>query len=191
MSSDSASGGPPPGVVDGPLRPSRCNALLLSFLSFCLIVFGVWVVSAGKRYREEYAQGQGTEGWSVGSTQSVELTLVRDDQRNLACASDQVIAGLHCAYRNDRSAAGASGADDPQILQPYNTVGSELLLGAGLWTAADLKKPLPAARFTVVCNYHIEGVARSASIRFDPAAPFVPAGKRITAGTLSDCTIPR
>ena len=191
MSLDSASGGPPPGVVDEPLRPSRCNALLLSFLSFCLIVFGVWVVSAGKRYREEYAQGQGTEGWSVGSTQAVQLTLVREDKTNLACASDQVIAGLHCAYRGDRNGAGASGPEDAQILQPYNTVGSELLLGAGLWTAADLKKPLPAARFTVVCNYHIEGVAKSAAIRFDPAAPFVPAGKSLTAGTLSDCTLPR
>ena len=116
MSSDAASGSPPPVDVDGPLRPSRCNALLLSFLSFCLIVFGVWVVCAGKRYREEYAQGQGTEGWSVGSTQAVQLTLVRDDKTNLACASDQVIAGLHCAYRGDRNAAGASGPDDPRIL---------------------------------------------------------------------------
>jgi len=190
MSLDSASGGSPPGVVDGP-RPSRCNALLLSFLSFCLIVFGVWVVSAGKRYREEYAQGQGTEGWSVGSTQSVQLTLVREDKNNLACASDQVVAGLRCAYRSDRSAAGASGPDDPQILQPYNTVGSELLLGAGLWLASDLKKPLPATRFTVMCNYHIQGVAKSAAIRFDPAAPFVAAGKSLTAGTLSDCTLPQ
>jgi hypothetical protein len=191
MSSDAAPGSPPPGDVDGPVRPSRCNGLLLSFLSFCLIVFGVWVVSAGKRYREEYAQGQGTEGWSVGSTQAVQLTLVRDDKTNLACASDQVIAGLHCAYRGDKTPAGSSGSDDPRILQPYNTVGSELLLGAGLWTAAELKKPLPATRFTVVCNYHIEGVAKSAAIRFDPAAPFVPAGKSLTAGTLSDCTLPR
>jgi hypothetical protein len=191
MSSDSASGSPLPGDVDGPLGPSRCNALLLSFVSFCLIVFGVWVVSAGKRYREEYAQGQGTEGWRVGSTQSVELTVVRDDKRNLACASDQVIAGLHCGYRRDGSAAGSSSPDDAQILQPYNTVGSELLLGAGLWTASDLKKPLPATRFTVVCNYHIEGVAKLASIRFDAAAPFAPGGKRLTAGTLSDCALPR
>jgi hypothetical protein len=191
MSLDTASGSPPPADVDGLPRASRCNALLLSFASFCLIVFGVWVVSAGKRYREEYAQGQGTEGWSVGSTQPVELTLVREDKTNLGCASDQAIAGLHCAYRGDRSAAGTAGADDPQILQPYNTVGSELLLGAGLWTAADLKKPLPAARFTVFCNYHIEGVVKSASIRFDPAARFSPAGKSLTAGTLSDCTLPR
>ena len=191
MSSDSTSGSSPPGDVDGPLRPSRCNGLLLSFLSFWLIVFGVWVVSAGKHYREEYAQGQGTEGWSVGSTQRVELTLVREDRRSLSCASDQVIAGLHCAYRRDASLAGPSAPDDPQILQPYNTVGSELLLGAGLWTSPALKKSLPAARFTVVCNYHIEGVAKSAAIRFDAAAPFSPAGKTLTVGTLSDCALPQ
>ncbi|HEX3694544.1 MAG TPA: hypothetical protein VH374_04060 [Polyangia bacterium] len=165
--------------------------MLVSFLSFWLIVFGLWVVSAGKRYREEYARGQGTEGWIVGTTQAVELTLVREDKHNLACASDQVIAGLHCAYRRDARQAGPSAPEDPHILQPYNTVGSELLLGAGLWTAADLKKPLPAARFTVACNYHIEGVAKSASIRFDAAAPFAPAGKTVTVGTLSDCALPR
>lgn len=191
MSLDVASGSPPPVEAEGPVRPSRCNPLLLSFLSFCLIVFGVWVVSAGKRYREEYAQGQGTEGWSVGSTQAVQLTVVRDDKHNLGCASDQVIAGLHCAYHRDGSAAAAPGPDDPQILQPYNTVGSELLLGAGLWTASELKKPLPATRFTVVCNYHIDGVAKSSALRFDAAAPFVPAGKSLTAGTLSDCTLPQ
>ena len=161
-------------------------------MSFCLIVFGVRIVTGGKRYREEYAQGQGTEGWSVGSTQAVQLTLVREDKSNLACASDQPIAGLHCAYRRDGSAAGTTGPDDAQILQPYNTVGSELLLGAGLWTAADSKKPLPPARFTVVCNYHIEGVAKLSAIRvFDPAAPFAPAGRSPTAGTLSDCTLPQ
>ena len=191
MSSDSTSGSPPPGDVDGPLRPSRCNGLLLSFLSFWLIVFGVWVVSAGKRYREEYAQGQGTEGWSVGSTQRVELTLVREDRRNLSCASDQVIAGLHCAYRRDAREAGPSAPDNPQILQPYNTTGSELLLGAGLWISSDMKKPLPAARFTVVCNYHIEGVAKTSSIRFDAGAAFAPVGKSVTVGTLSDCALPQ
>jgi hypothetical protein len=191
MSSDSTSGSPPPGDVDESLTPSRCNALLFSFFAFVLIVFGVWVVSAGKRYREEYAQGQGTEGWSVGSTQRVELTLVRDDRRNLACASDQVIAGLHCAYGRDAREAGPSAPDNPQILQPYNTVGSELLLGASLWISPELKKPLPAARFTVVCNYHIEGVAKSAAIRFAAAAPFSAVGKTVTVGTLSDCALPR
>ena len=198
MSTDPASGGVATGgegearsegQPDAPLRPGRCNILLLSFLSFALIGFGVWVVSAGKRYREEYGQGQGTEGWRVGNTPVVALTLVREDKRNLACASDQLIAGLHCAYRRDLQQAGPGSADNPQILQPYNTVGNELLLGAGLWTASELKKPLPATRFTVACSYHIEGIAKSASIRFDPAAPFVPAGKAVTVGTLTDCTL--
>lgn len=63
--------------TDAPLRPGRCNVLLVSFLSFVLIVFGLWVVSAGKRYREEYSEG--SEGWRVGSSRVVELTLVKED----------------------------------------------------------------------------------------------------------------
>ncbi len=116
--------------TDAPPRPERCNVLILSFLSFCLIGFGVWVVSAGSRYREEYARA--TEGWRVGSTRVVDLTLVKDDKRNLACASEQVIAGLHCGYGRELHEAGPLSPDNTQILQPYNTVGNELLLGAGL-----------------------------------------------------------
>jgi hypothetical protein len=179
---------PPPGRATPP-RPERCNALLLSFLSLFVIGFGVWVVSAGKRYREEYAQA--TEGWRVGSTRAVELTLVKDDKRNLACASDQAIEELHCGYRRDLQEAGPLSPDDPHILHPYNTVGNELLLGAGLWASSDLKEPLPQRRFTVSCNYHIKGVMKSASIRFAPTAAFAPTGKTVTVGTLTDCTLPQ
>lgn len=168
--------------------PPRLNALVLSLLSLCLIVFGVWLVSAGKRYRQEYTAS--TEGWRVGSTHEVELTLVRTDKQNLACASDAIVAGLRCAFRRDFAAVGGS-ADDPRILQPYNTTTSELLLGAGVWTSPDLKGPLPPARFTVMCNYHIEGVARSAEIRFSAAAPFAPVGKPVTVGSLTDCALSR
>ncbi|HJX52902.1 MAG TPA: hypothetical protein VJ801_09070 [Polyangia bacterium] len=175
--------------TDAPPRPERCNVLILSFLSFFLIGFGVWVVSAGSRYREEYAQAM--EGWRVGSTRVVELTLVREDKRNLECASDQVIAGLRCGNGGESHEAGRLPADNPQILQPYNTVGNELLLGAGLWSSPDLKEPLPQARFTVVCTYHIEGVMRSALTRFDPAGSFAPLGKTATVGTLTDCMLPR
>jgi len=174
---------------DAPPRPERCNVLILSFLSFFLIGFGVWVVSAGSRYREEYAQA--TQGWRVGGIRVVELTLVKDDKRNLACASDQGIAGLHCGYQGESHEAGPLSPDSPQILQPYNTVGNELLLGAGLWNAPDLKEPLPQARFTVICNYHIKGVMKSALIRFAPAASFTPLGRTVTVGTLTDCMLPR
>jgi len=168
--------------------PQRLNALVLSLLSFCLILFGLWLVSAGKRYREEYADS--AQGWRIGSTRSVELTLVRTDKGNLSCASDATVAGFHCAFRRDFAAVGGA-ADDPQVLQPYNTTSEELLLGAGLWTSAELKGALPATRFTVVCNYHVEGVMRSAGIRFATGAPFTPIGKTVTVGSLTDCTLPR
>jgi len=148
----------------------------------------VWLVSAGKRYRNEYTES--TDGWRAGSTHEVELTLVRSDRQNLSCASDTTVAGLRCAFRRDLTAVGGS-ADDPQVLQPYNTTNNELLLGAGLWTSPELKGPLPEARFTVVCNYHIQGVTRSAAIRFAPAAPFSPIGNPVTVGSLSDCALPR
>src|SRR4051812_30387235 len=93
------SGEPSDVQPDTPPRFERCNVLILSFLSFCLIGFSVWLVSAGKRYREEYAQA--TQPWRVGDTRMVELTLVKDDKRNLACASDEVLAGLHCGYQRD------------------------------------------------------------------------------------------
>ena len=81
--------------------------------------------------------------------------------------------------------------DNPQILQPYNTVGNELLLGASLWTSSDLKEPLPRGRFSVVCNYHIKGVVKSVAIRFNPDAPFDPVRKTVTVGTLTEWVLPR
>ncbi|HXJ20510.1 MAG TPA: hypothetical protein VMT03_09775 [Polyangia bacterium] len=176
--------------VPADARPTspRLNALVLSLLSFCLILFGVWLVSAGKRYRQEYSQV--TAGWQVGATRVVELTLVRADKLSLACASDVSVAGLHCGFRRDFGAVAAS-PDDPLVLQPYNTTGGELLLGAGLWTSPDLKGTLPTARFTVVCNYHIEGLTSSTAVRFGFGAPFSRIGTTATMGRLTDCVLPR
>lgn len=163
--------------------------MTLSGLSLFLIGFGVWLVFAWTRYREEYAQV--TEGWHLGGTQMVELTVVKDDVRDLACASDQVIKGLHCGYRSDLSEVGPQPPDDRQVLQPYNTTKSELLLGAGLWSFPELKQRLPADRFTVVCNFHVEGVMKSVLVRFVPSAGFGPVGGTVAVGDLTDCMIPR
>jgi hypothetical protein len=77
------------------------------------------------------------------------------------------------------------------VLQPFNTVDSVLLLGAGLWAAPDLKQSLPPSRFSVVCNYNIKGVVRSARVRFDPGGRFIPLSRTVTAGTLTECMVPR
>jgi len=175
--------------TDAPVAPERYNALLISFLAFFVIAFGVWLVLGGKAYRAEYAQA--TQGWRVGTTRVVEVTIVREDKTNLACASDHEIAGLRCGHRRDQEPVDSLTADNAKMLQPYATVGGDLLMGAGLWTAPDLKGSLPTGRFSVVCNYTIKGVMKSARIRFDPTAPFKPMGKTTTAGTLTDCVLPR
>jgi hypothetical protein len=179
----------PQGHTDAPPRRERYNDLLFSFLAFLLIAFGVLVVLGGKRYREEYSAA--TQGWKVGTTRVVEVTIVREDKTNLACASDHTIAGLRCGYRRDKERVASLSADKPEMLQPYSTLAGELLLGAGLWTAPDLKQDLPTGRFSAVCNYNIKGVMKSARVRFDPKSSFNPMGKSATAGTLTDCVVPR
>lgn len=175
----------PSNVASNLTRPECHNLLILSLASFCLIGFGVWVFSAGKRYREDYANT--VEGWRIGSSRSVELTLVADDMRTLACTSDHAVAGLRCGEDGEVP----EGGPDPQILQPYNTTGSEILLGAGLWACPDMKPPLPPGRFTVVCNYNIKGVIKSAAVRFGRTGSFGPLGRTTTVGTLTECMIPR
>jgi hypothetical protein len=158
---------------------------MLSFLLFCAVCLVVWVYSAGKRYRDEHAQA--TEGWRVGTSRRVEVTLVKADKYDLACDADQDFWGLHCSGQRDLRATGPG----PRTLQPLNTVGNQLFLGAGLWSSLELEKSLPDRRFTVVCNYHIKGIVKSAGIRFSAAAPFAPLAATVTAGTLTDCMVPR
>jgi hypothetical protein len=178
-----------PAASDAPRGRELVNPLLGSFLALFVIGFGVWLVSATKSYREEYAQA--TEGWRVGSSRVVELTVIKEDATNLACASDQEFAGVRCGYRRDKREAGSVSPDNRQMLQPYNTVNNELLLGAGLWSSPALKGPLPGSRFSVICNYNIKGVVKTVAIRFNPKATFAPVGKTVTAGTFSECQLPK
>ena len=166
----------------------RSRMMLQSFLWLAAIAFGVWVATAGKRYREEYRQS--VEGFRLGGTRLVELTLVASDQQALACAADVAVDALRCGHRADGSAAGPTAPDDATVLQPYYTVGGELLLGAGLWRSPALQGPLPTSRFTAACNFHCQGVTRAATIRFAPGAAFAGTGKLVPVGTLSDCVLP-
>lgn len=167
---------------------ARSNLMVQSFLWLVAITFGVWVFAAGKNYRDAY--NQSVEGFRLGGTRMVELTLVASDKRGLACASDKTFEGLHCGYRANASEAGPVSPDDATMLQPYYTAGGELLLGAGLWVSPALKEPLPGGRFAVVCNFHVAGVTRSAAIRFAPGAAFGAAGKLMPVGTLNECVYP-
>jgi hypothetical protein len=161
--------------------------LCCTLLSLFIIGFGVWLIFAWSGYSERYSQM--TDGWHKGGTYSIELTVIREDVNNLACASDLVVDGLRCGHRANGQPV-QPAPEDRVLLRPYNTVDSVLLLGAGLWSAPGMRGPLPTARFTVVCEFHMLGVIKSVKTRWSPAGAFLPTSRSLPVGTLSGCVIP-
>ena len=158
--------------------------LCYTLLSLFIIGFSVWLVFAWVGYGERYAQV--TDRWHKGGTYSIEITIVREDENNLGCASDLALEGLQCAHRANRRPV-QPPPDDRVLLRPYNTVDSVLFLGAGLWSSPGMRKPLPTVRFTVVCDFHMLGAVKSVATRWKPGGPFLPATKSFPFGTLSGC----
>ena len=165
------------------------NLLLYSLSGFLCIGVALWLILAWAGYKEKYSQQ--TEGWHLGSTKMLEITLIREDKKNLACASEKVFAGVHCGYRINGQPWGAGPDTDPQVLQPFNTVKNELFLAAGLWQSPILQGTLPAERFTVVCNYHVLGVLKAVSLRWSATGTFGPVDQSVAVGNLTDCVIPQ
>jgi hypothetical protein len=166
------------------------GALIRPLLALVAIGVFVWLVFTVSGYGRRYAQM--AEPWSIGGTRLVEITLVKADRNALCCASDVVLSGgVRCAYGANEKRPTPPVTDDKLILSPYATVGHELLLGAGLWTAADLRSSVPDHRFTMVCNFHMTGVMKSVSLRWSPTGRFDPVKQSVPAGTLTDCAFPR
>ncbi len=170
-------------------EPLPRNALLYTVFGLLCTGVALWLVLAWSGYKEKYSQQ--TEGWRLGSTKMVEITLIRDDRKNLACASERSFGKVQCGFHMDGKPFGPMPENDPHILQPFNTIKNELFLAAGLWQAPILRGALPTERFTVVCNYHIVGVLKAVSLRWSPTGNFGPVDQSVAAGTLSECVIPQ
>lgn len=165
------------------------SALVWGGSSLVLIGFALWVLFAWTRYGERYARA--AEEWQIGGTHLVEITLVREDRQLLACASPVSVEGLRCGFTAPNRPVAPSRALAPGDLQPYNTVKHELFLGAGLWHSPKMQGPLPAQRFTVVCNLHVVGTMKSASLRWAADGPFGPLNSPVPVGRLDNCEIPK
>jgi hypothetical protein len=149
--------------------------------------FALFIGYSWSGYGARFAQAG--SGFQAGATRLVELTVIREDVDNLACASDVTSGGLRCGYTGGRTLI--EPRDDARTLQPYYTVTGELLLGAGLWSSKALPAALPAQRFTVACNYHVTGVLKSAALRWAVAGKFDPLAQSVVIGSLNDCAIPQ
>ncbi|MGD0836708.1 MAG: hypothetical protein ABSB49_08720 [Polyangia bacterium] len=193
---------PAPGQAAGP-EPAATTAtppvaaatrsgppvVLYTVFGFLCMGVALWLVFAWTGYKDRYSQH--SEGWHLGATKMIEITLVRDDKKNLACASDRSFAGTHCGFHANIVPWGPGPDRDVNTLQPFNTVRNELFLASGLWFAQVLRDPLPSSRFTVVCNYHVTGVLKNVSLRWSPTGSFTPVDQSVAVGTLTDCVIPQ
>ena len=194
-SPEEGAGAPQVAAEDAPSPPAQAsdvpprNLLLYTVFGFLCIGIALWLVLASLGYKEKYSQR--TEAWQLGGTRMLEITLIRNDKQNLACASEKTFDGLHCGFHSNSRPWGTHPQADPQTLQPFNTVRNELFLAAGLWQSPILKDTLPQERFTVVCNYHVAGVLRAVSLRWSATGTFSPADQSVTVGKLTDCTIPQ
>lgn len=163
--------------------------LLYTVFGFLCIGVALWLVLAWTGYKEKYSQQ--TEGWHLGSTKMIEVTLIRDDKRNLACSSEKTFGAIHCGYHSNGQPWGTSPDTDANVLQPFNTIKNELFLAAGLWQSPILQGELPSDRFTVVCNYHVVGVLKAVALRWSPTGNFGPVDQSVAVGNLTDCVIPQ
>jgi len=164
------------------------SAVTTPLLALCVIAFSAWLVFAIAGYRTRYAQA--ADFFARGTTRTVEITLVAEDEKNLACASDLDIDGLSCEFRKNHQPVGAGAPEDQKRLRPYNTVDNVLILGSGLFSSPRLRRPLPSKRFTVVCEFTMLQAVRSAQIRFSPKGNFTNLKHSVPTGTLSNCEIP-
>ena len=176
-----------PASEDKDARPR--NLLLYTVFGFLCTGVALWLIFAWSGYKDRYSQQ--TEGWHLGGTKMIEVTLIREDKKNLACSSDKSFAGVHCGYHANAQPWGTTPEADPHVLQPFNTIKNELFLAAGLWQSPILSGTLPAERFTVVCNYHVVGVLKAVSLRWSATGNFSPVDQSVAVGSLTDCVIPQ
>ena len=169
--------------------PSEFAVLRMTLFSLFTISIIVGLAYAWTGYSNRYAQV--TEGWHLGQTKLIEITVVREDKDRLACSSDVMIEDIHCGYHMNGKPYEQHTQDDSHVISPFNTVKNELFLGAGLWTSLAERGPVPNERFTAACNYKIQGVLKSVGLRWQATASFDPVKQSVTVGTLSNCVIPK
>jgi hypothetical protein len=179
-----------PGAARKQAQADSGGSLGKSVLLFFVIVIGLGALfyALGRETPAEVAKPK----WKVGDVTDVEITLVKSDRVDLACATPDEIAGKHCAFeeKNKPWSKGPS-TDDKTTLKPYTTAPPERFqfLAAGLWSEpAMAMDKLPATRFSVKCKLKIEGSTKNVATKWEPVKDWND-NRDWFAGTLSDCKV--
>ena len=126
------------------------------------------------------AFGRGHEP-QIGDTLDITVTVIPADQRRLACAWEEPIADLSCAYVEPGAKSPSRKVDEKRRLAPYVTVDGQLVILAGVFagdevaSAAKLHKRSRDKRFRVRCSVKLVAQKANIPIRFADRDAFKPA----------------
>jgi hypothetical protein len=161
------------------------KSVTVFFAVMLALAAGFWVLASF-----DNPFGGGAPKWKVGQTATVELTLDPADDMKLSCASDAVIGEKRCEYES-KSKRHEKKLEDGQLLRPYSLAdGSARLLAAGVWSAPEIEKSVrPKDRFTLKCQFKIEGKVTAPAVRWDVSGPWNEKAEDWFAGSVSDCKL--
>jgi hypothetical protein len=168
--------------------PQGGGSLGKSVILFVVIVGGL-LLGFAILGREQPAEAIRVR-WTPGQTVDLEITLVRNDRQELACAATDEIAGKHCAFEApNKPWSKGDNNDDKKLLKPYTTTDRVQFTAAGLWSEPALAPDkLPATRFNVKCKYKVDGLLKNLGVRWEQSGQWFP-NNEWYAGSVSDCKI--
>ena len=173
---ESAAPAPPAGVG---------KSVAIFFVIFALLAGGFFVLGNS----EPFGGSGNKPKWKVGQKVSIDLTLDPRDDAKLGCASNVEVAGRRCEFE-DKNKKFAGKLEDTTQLRPYTTTDGMQLLAAGVWSQPELAPAKrPAERFTVRCNYTVEGMVKNPAIQWDRGPNWMDQPRDWHAGVVSDCVL--
>ena len=174
---------PPPPRVQG-------GSLGKSLILFLIIIGGL---AGAFAFFSSGPTGTGAAAnpkWKDGQKVDVEITLVADDIKKLACWSPQELNGRHCAFEAPTKGWPTGDADDAKLLRPYTTTDGAQLLAAGVWSQPAMTAgKLPSARFAIKCGFTVEGKLKRPGIRWSSEGAWLDRTDDLYAGVVSDCKL--
>jgi hypothetical protein len=171
-------------IVEEP-TPVISGRLLIAALLIGILTF-IPKSQIGSLFEPKEPADTTASNWKVGGKETVAITLITADYQKLACASETVVDGYHCMYKNENETfpreAGAPLDDNKaKVIQPYRTPETnKLIMVAGLWAQPDVALRLhrephmgveeeKLARFTVNCEVKFIGMlGKDAKLRWNP-----------------------
>jgi hypothetical protein len=176
--------GPGAGRTPAPQSGSLGKSMIL----FVIIVGGLAAGFAILGREEQMAPSR--PKWTPGQVVDVELTVVRNDAKDLACASTEEPGGKHCGFDGaDKPWSKGDPNDEKKTYKPYTTTDRLQLVGAGLWSDPGMSADkMPATRFSVKCKYKVEGTMKKLNVRWEQTGQWFPNAEWY-AGSFSDCKI--